>query len=542
METKENRVTVGTRQNPITFYLRALLYMFMALLMRVVALLPLAAAFMWIPAGSPFRWLAVLTPLLFIFFVLPLRFSFAQALVQPARERRFSFDKATSVADYGAKLGEGLVHTLNILKWGIPLWLMLGACYYFYLKTDAISLMKGVEAIGAGVAGVLCAGANFFIGIFGGMMLVPNGGLMEGLYTVAAALGLGGLILLWGAMRNSAFRYIWALARQNGQRPRAEARRRLIGRRWQQLGVALINLILWVPAAYVVFTTLKGVLSNMSTTLFNYMATRQLNLPELSGALLPLVFAFLVCYMPLLPVRRILTAFFATKRLRRAVEAPPVVWDAETAAEEAPAQQQAFVPAYVAYAQPQTAPVADAAAEPPVAEPEALAAEDEPVATFTPYGSNAEPAPQYHAPMTWAQATAEPETAADEPAATPAYSYAAEPEPVLEPVAPATAPEAVEPESAESTPAAYSYAAEPELQPAASAEPEAVEPEPAEGVPAAYSEAAQPEAAPANPFAQEPAADEDDYIKPYAPATFDTTEAPGEDAPAAQPEESDTDK
>lgn len=80
---------MGTRQNPITFYLRALLYMFMALLMRVVALLPLATAFMWIPAGSPFRWLAVLTPLLFIFFVLPLRFSFAQALVQPARERRF---------------------------------------------------------------------------------------------------------------------------------------------------------------------------------------------------------------------------------------------------------------------------------------------------------------------------------------------------------------------------------------------------------------------------------------------------------------------
>ena len=48
--------------------------------------------------------------------------------------------------------------------------------------------------------------------------------------------------------------------------------------------------------------------------------------------------------------------------------------------------------------------------------------------------------------------------------------------------------------------------------------------------------------APANPFAQEPAADEDDYVKPYAPAMFDTTEAPGEDAPAAQPEESDTDK
>ena len=36
METTENRVTVGARQNPLTFYLRVLLYMFMALLWRAV--------------------------------------------------------------------------------------------------------------------------------------------------------------------------------------------------------------------------------------------------------------------------------------------------------------------------------------------------------------------------------------------------------------------------------------------------------------------------------------------------------------------------
>ena len=163
METTENRVTVGARQNPLTFYLRVLLYMFMALLWRAVALLPLAAAYLWIPAGSPFKWVAVLTPLLFIFFILPLRFSFAQALVQPARERRFSFDRGAGVADYGAKLGEGLVHALNIIKWGIPLLLMLGACYYYAVAIDLVTLMNSITAIGAGTVAVLYAIANFFI-------------------------------------------------------------------------------------------------------------------------------------------------------------------------------------------------------------------------------------------------------------------------------------------------------------------------------------------------------------------------------------------
>ena len=86
METTETLMPKSSRQNPLTFYLRTLLYMFMALVMRVVAFAPLCA--LWVfPAGSQWRWLAVLCPVLLIFFILPLRFSFAQALVQVGHGR-----------------------------------------------------------------------------------------------------------------------------------------------------------------------------------------------------------------------------------------------------------------------------------------------------------------------------------------------------------------------------------------------------------------------------------------------------------------------
>ncbi|MCE5342012.1 MAG: hypothetical protein LLF96_00265 [Eubacteriales bacterium] len=312
MVTTEAGFPRKRKENLLVFYLRSLLYMFMAALIRVAALLPLAALFVFTP-DSPLRWLAVICPVLIVFLVLPLRFSFSQAFSQPEGERRFSFDQALSLSGYGEKLGEGLLHALHIVKWGLPLGAMSVAVVYFYYNTDLITLMRSLSDMGAGVTAVLCAVANFFIGIFGRTQIIPNGGLMEGFYVVCAILGVGVLILLWGVVRNSATRYIWVLADRMEKDPRAEARRRLRGRRWPQLGVAAVNLVLWSPALYVVFTTLKDMLGNVSDALFTFVSTQQLNLPEWTNALLPLLFAFLVCYMPLLPIRRFLTCRFATR-------------------------------------------------------------------------------------------------------------------------------------------------------------------------------------------------------------------------------------
>ena len=118
----------AAKHNPLTFYLRMLLYMFIALFLRVVTFLPLCALFVF-PAGSPLKWLALLCPALLFFFLLPLRYSFADALVQRPRQRRFSFDTALSMGNYGEKLAESLLHAVNVIKWGIPLFAMLTYCY-----------------------------------------------------------------------------------------------------------------------------------------------------------------------------------------------------------------------------------------------------------------------------------------------------------------------------------------------------------------------------------------------------------------------------
>ena len=59
------------KHNPLTFYLRMLLYMFVALLLRLLALAPLACLFVF-PAGSPLKLLALLCPVLLVLLVLPL--------------------------------------------------------------------------------------------------------------------------------------------------------------------------------------------------------------------------------------------------------------------------------------------------------------------------------------------------------------------------------------------------------------------------------------------------------------------------------------
>ncbi|MDD3212691.1 MAG: hypothetical protein PHY64_03415 [Eubacteriales bacterium] len=310
MATTENERAGMYRQNPFIFYLWILLYMFIALVMRVIALLPLGALFVF-EAGSPWRWLAVLTPVLMLFVILPLRFSFARALARG--KGSFSLRNALNLNDYGEKLGESVLHALHIIKWAIPLMLMLTAGYYFYNNVDLITLLNDLSLLGAGAVTVLAWFANIFIGIFGGTQIIPNGDLMEGVYTVLAVYALGFLTLLWGMVRNSAFRYIWAVADAMDKDPHAEARRRLRDRRWKQLGVALVNLILWAPALYVTFTTLRDVLGNLSDAFYTVLSTHTLNLPEFGGAVGPLLFAFFVCYMPLLPLRRIVTAAFAVR-------------------------------------------------------------------------------------------------------------------------------------------------------------------------------------------------------------------------------------
>lgn len=302
-------------------YLRMLVYMFLALVLRVAALLPLACPLVFEP-DTPMWWLWVLTPVLFMFLILPLRFSFAQAVVQKDRHRRFSLCEGFGFSRYWAKLGESILHALSVLKWGLPLAAML--CYAGWYVYDAglEETMTVLGDLGRGWTDLCAAVSNFFLRAGGNVAQTPSiGNIMEGAGIVLAVLGVGVLIWLWGAVRNSATRYIWARAMRDGKPARTEIRRRLKGRRARQLGVGLLNLLLCVPFAAVACMLLKDTVSDLSNMLLMAMITGSLTLPDVSKVIGPMVLAFVLLYMTMLPVRRWLTASFATYDRRHTLPA-----------------------------------------------------------------------------------------------------------------------------------------------------------------------------------------------------------------------------
>ena len=95
-----------------------------------------------------------------------------------------------------------------------------------------------------------------------------------------------------------------------------EMRRRLQGRRLKQLGIAILNLILWIPFLYVSAGALKGAVSDASTMLMMAITTGQLPTADLVAAAVPVAGAFALLYLPLAPLRRWNTAAFAARKPR----------------------------------------------------------------------------------------------------------------------------------------------------------------------------------------------------------------------------------
>lgn len=297
------------KQNPLVFYVRMFLYMVLAVLVRAAAFAPL----WFLTREGGVKWLALLCPALLLLVVLPLRYSFAEAVVQRPGERCFTFGAAFSFARYGEKLGASLLHALHVIKWGIPLFAMLGYAYYWYTGVDALTVLQTVTELGQGWTN-LWTGIQNLLGI---EAAPAANAMMDGVLVVLFVLGLGILIWLYGAMRNSASRYLWVLANRQDADPRKEARRCLRGRRFAQLLVALVNLVLWVPFVLVSAKALKGVVNDLASVLM--MAVVQGSLPamDLASVALPLVAAFVGLYLTILPVRRWLTACFAVRENRR---------------------------------------------------------------------------------------------------------------------------------------------------------------------------------------------------------------------------------
>ena len=318
MQTTKRDTKHTSLQGSLQYYLYALGYVAIVSLMYFAAFAPLGALFLF-SQGSALQYLALLCPAFVFFILLPLRFSFAQAVTDRYRGMPFSFKTAFSFSLYGEKLAEGFLYLLHLLKWALPLALSGGLLYTMYLNADNfMDTIIGLTDFGKSITSVWNGFVNFFVGIFGGDKLTATGGIGETFVALLVVAGILLLILLWGVIRNSAYRYIWAGATQLDKNPHTEARRSLRGRRFEQLMVSLLNLVLLAPAivVFILFTAPKEAITEYATQFADALAA-ETALPMIAIPYGTLAIIFLVCYLPLLPLRRFITAHFATVRIRQ---------------------------------------------------------------------------------------------------------------------------------------------------------------------------------------------------------------------------------
>lgn len=314
--------------NAFAFYMTLLLYVLLAFVLRLIALAPLLALFAFEP-GSAWQYLALLCPLLMVFVVLPLRFSFAEALVQEADERIFSLKTAFSFSQYGEKWLRGLVHAIQVMLWGLPFFALAGYGLTQYASGNLLTFqtVDNLSKLGNRWNNGYYAVINFFEKLLGkAVSVLPANGFMDGVFVVLGAVGIALLIWLYGAVRNSASRYIWVVAERTDRAYRTVCKQQLSGRRWRQLGTALLNLLLCLPFFTVIFLLCKNSLMEAVNTLFSaqtlmmLMSTHTLPNLELGGMAKIMPILLLCCYLALLPLRRCATARFAVAGRHRRAE------------------------------------------------------------------------------------------------------------------------------------------------------------------------------------------------------------------------------
>ena len=309
----------GAQSLPVVYF-AVLLYVLMMSVLYAAAFAPLLALVLF-EKGSFLRYLALVSPVLIVLVLLPLRFSFAQALTARYRGTPFSYAEAFNLSLYGEKVSEGFVYLLHMLKWALPLAAACGTLYYLNNGVEGFTLMKALIDIGEAVTGVWNGFVNFFANLFGGAKTIVEGGIVEGAFVILGIVGVCALLLIWGVVRNSAYRYIWAEATELDKNPRFETRRSLRGRRFSQLGIALVNLALLLPVIIVLYFMFEPK-QTLEQLILQYLdsLSGEASLAAMAIPYGKLAFIFFVCYLPFVPHRRMITAHFATARLRRQMQ------------------------------------------------------------------------------------------------------------------------------------------------------------------------------------------------------------------------------
>ncbi len=252
---------------------------------RALVLLPLLALVCF-QKGDPLQLIALLAPVLYMFVVFPLRYSMGEAMEQALDGQAFSTVRLISFRGYGQKMKAVLMQALRLLPWALPLIAGLAAGWYMlYQVEDGTTVLRMIIDLGR---------------VFG-----KEYGIMQGMYVIAAFAGLLFLVLLYGMMRNGMLRFVWLSAGKKYTPVRREMLRRLKGRRVGQLLISLMQSVLLLPvllpAIYMGYRLLREYAKYMRIDLTN------LQEPQM---LIGIILVFVLLYLPLLPLRKMLQAAY----------------------------------------------------------------------------------------------------------------------------------------------------------------------------------------------------------------------------------------
>lgn len=302
-------------QNDLIYYLSILLYMFLAVIIRVFAFSPLYYTYL---TGN-YTFPIILCVCFILFLVLPLRFSFAQAIVNEQGNRYFSLKKAFSFNQYTKKLVASWVHALQVGKWLIPLIALLYSWIQWYNVTLTSDAIAHIDKIGRQFTDFTTATRQFVLTLFGSdTILVSNGGLIEGVTILLSLVLICVIFFLIGCYRNSHYRYLWCIAMQNGVSSYKFPRKFVKKYRGAQFRYGLLNFFLWIPFLVTLtsfFTELPQKI--VDSFLIIYQNPTFSSLPVVHTVYYYLLLSIL-SYFCILPIRRAVSVRYITKTLEKA--------------------------------------------------------------------------------------------------------------------------------------------------------------------------------------------------------------------------------
>ena len=269
-----------------------------AALLRLVPLIPVAAAYYLLPVGSWLRLLLLSCPVLWIFVVCPARVRYGDALAALAAD-----DTAPLGAGQMLKWREGwrgvcLGRITLIRRWALPLAILLVLLVLLFWIGGTYTAVGILLHSFGGVATVIGAVGMFLPRLAIGESIVQPAGLLGGMGVLLAVLALCLTLFGLGAFRSAGYRFGYTAGM-----PHVRDRKLLLKQ----------NLRLWLPTLALLCILLLFAYQELGLLFANLLGAALLFSVTLQIHQIVLLVLTTVLYLLLLPIRKWNTAVWAHK-------------------------------------------------------------------------------------------------------------------------------------------------------------------------------------------------------------------------------------